>query len=98
MQIRDQVTESVDTYNKTADGELHYVGHSLNQGVMYSLNIRLFDITGGYVILCAAMRQAGAVPAPTIAKLFSNSQHYLQICVHRICLNQTVTVGNVMNV
>jgi hypothetical protein len=96
MQIREQVTVSADTYNKTADGELRYVGHSFNQGVMYFLNVRLLDGTGGYVMLSAAMRQVAVFPAPIIAKLFSTSQHYLQICVHKFYLNRTITVGNMI--
>ena len=41
MEIRIQVTESIDTYNNTADGGLRYVGKSYNQGGIYFLHVRL---------------------------------------------------------
>jgi len=98
MQIRDQVTESVDTYNSTSDCELRYVGHSFSKGVIYFLTVRKFGGSGGYVILGMAIRQVRAFPAPIIAKLFITSQHNLQICVHRFYLNRTIIVGNMIHI
>jgi hypothetical protein len=98
MQIKELVTESLDTYNNTADGGLHYVGRSFNEGVIYFVNIILFHGTGGYVISCLAFRQIGALPALITENLFSTSQHYLQMCVHRFYLNRTITVGNTINI
>lgn len=43
------MTESVDTYNNTADYEFRHVGHGFNQGVIYFLIVRIFDGTGGYI-------------------------------------------------
>jgi hypothetical protein len=80
MQIIEQVTESVDTCNKTTDGEFRYVGHYFNKCVVYFLNVRLFHGTGWNVISLTAMRQVRAFPGLIIAKIVITSQQNVQMC------------------